>query len=584
MSVAPSAKVVRTEAKIAHRYVATLPAEMFHTTAPVSLQKPSMEGIESSSHDPLNMMATKIVRKTTTSLREIVMADKRTVMSRISDMGQAQEDANGLPVPSFFPLEFFDDKTFEKQSSEEWMQSNGGEPVEAKSLWHFGDGMSEWKDVLVLQVNASGEQYFIQWKHNNKQKWAGRLNLCFIGESLDRHQKRREQALNNRTRVEAFMRYERTIDLMLTEKQLQLTPSQFHNIVRRVGMHVSGEQLRRNQELVEDVLYHYCRTINKMDYDALNPEADASQRLDPIEMNGQKELPVTVKKIPGRGTVSTVPLILVAALDQSVGGEPTFEAEGEQAQFRLVVAQVERSLPWAPAHLLTTLFAFQGQITRLAKISFLWDCSEAVQLSVFKEKHVACWTRSIEDITSSMMESMSDSMLLAYTSEESALGHSMSSEHRIKYTRTVELANKMLRDALRDAITNDMLLYVRRMETYLRPQKPAPRKDTLFEGMEIDTADTDTSAVDPDAAALLVAAPIDDPPGNWFGEEEKLPDDLTLGVRAEHPPMFLVDLKYDPNGQCLLSHLFAVSFALSVGLPPNRFLELRLFSRAFPAV
>jgi hypothetical protein len=528
LSRAPAAKVVRPETKIVHRYIATLPAENFQKTAPVSLQKPAMEGIESSSQDPFNMTATKVVRKNTTSLREIVKAEKRKLSANQengSDQTTLTEDENGMPVPSFFPLEYFDDKTFETRTMEEWMQSNDGQPVEARSLWHFGDGTSEWKEVMVLEISTNGEQFLIQWKHNNKQKWAGRLNVCFQEESLEKHQKRREQALNNRSRIEAFMRYERSIDLMPTEKQLQLTPTQFHCIVRRIGMRVSGDHLRRNQELVEDVLYHHCRTVNKMDYDAANPEADASKRVDPIEEHGRKQLPIQIHKIPGRGTISTVPVTMIAALDRAAGegAEPLYELEGEQAHFRSMVVQVEKSLPWAPPHMLATLFAFQTQITRLNKVSFMWDCSEPVELSTFKDRHVACWKKGIEEITTTMMESMSDSLLLAYTTEESQLGHPMTVEARAKYTRTVELANKMLSDAVRNAIARSIQTYTERMETYLRPRKPAPE----------------------DSESSLTA-------GNWFGEEETLPEDLTLGVRADNKSIFLVDLKYDESGTLVL--------------------------------
>eukprot|EP00961_Rhodomonas_salina_P041176 554191-Rhodomonas_salina.1 len=371
---APSAKVVRHDVKRSHTYTAPKNTATM-SQAQFTLRKPAMEGIESASQDPYHMIPTNVVSKTTTSLQEIVMATNRMIVP-MKPENRIDEEVVSKPMPSFFPLEFFDDKTFETKEIEEWMQTEDGEPPKARSLWHIGDGTSEWKDVEVLGMSDVDESFEIKWLHNNKIKKASRLNVCFKDESLSKHEKRRQQALNNRSRIEACMRYERMIDVMPTDKQLQLTPSQFHSIVRRIGMHITGEQLKRNQELVEDVLHQYSRTINKMDFDAENPNADARSLADPIFVHGLEELPVILNKIPGRGVISTVPLNIVAG-DEDAGQPPIVEADGEQTDFRSVVHAVERNLAWAPEHLLAALFSFQNQIAKLSAIHFLWDCSES---------------------------------------------------------------------------------------------------------------------------------------------------------------------------------------------------------------
>eukprot|EP00961_Rhodomonas_salina_P254990 3446176-Rhodomonas_salina.1 len=53
-------------------------------------------------------------------------------------------------------------------------------------------------------------------------------------------------------------------------------------------------------------------------------------------------------------------------------------------------------------------------------------------------------------------------------------GHAMRPDQKDKYGRIVELANKMLRDAVRNALARDIQAYTERMETYLRPNRPAP--------------------------------------------------------------------------------------------------------------
>ena len=462
-------------------------------------------GITSSSDDPLNIQDTKIIPKTSTNLHEIVNAHTRAVVPLDADTRVEEMQYQPPVMPSFFPLEYFDDRTYETRTAQEWMQSNSGEPVDARSLWHFGDGTSEWKDVQVLALNEADESFIIEWVHNGKQKKASRLNVCFHEEDLKRHEERRQQALDNRARIEAIMRYERTIDIMPTDKQLQLTPNQFHSVIRRIGMRVSGEQLRRNQELVEDVLHHYSRCINKMDFDHVNPEQIATRVADPIEAHGLEELPVQLIKIPGQGVVSTVELMV------SDGDEGSMvHAVDQQADFNMTMRKVELGLAWSPSHLLTALFAFQNQIRKLSTTSFLWDCSECVELSVFKQKHVQCWTQSIESITVGMMESMADSLLLAYGHEETLTpaGQQMSEEQRQRYVRIVELANKMLRDALRDAVTRDIKKYVECLESYLRPKRPAKAQAEPADvaGPEEEVADA-AAAVDATSSAESVSVP-----------------------------------------------------------------------------
>jgi dynein heavy chain, axonemal len=456
-------------------------------------------GIKSSSDDPLNMQDTRIIPKTSTNLNEIVNAHKRAVVALDPETRVEEMQYEPPVMPSFFPLEYFDDRTYETRTAKEWMESNGGEPVDARSLWHFGDGTSEWKDVQVLELNEADESFIIEWVHNAKRKKASRLNVCFQEEDLKRHEERRQQALDNRARIEAIMRYERTIDSMPTDKQLQLTPNQFHSVIQRIGMRVSGEQLRRNQELVEDVLHHYSRCINKMDFDHVNPEQIATRVADPIEAHGLEELPVQLLKIPGQGVISTVELVV------SDGDEGSLvQALEQQSDFIMTMRKVELGLAWAPSHLLTALFSFQNQIRGLSATSFLWDCSECVELSVFKQKHVACWTKASESIKVGMMESMADSLLLAYGHEETLapVGQQMSEEQRQRYVRIVELANKMLRDALRDAVTRDIKKYVECLESYLRLKQP-------HQAAHEEAGPVDVGIAGPENEAANVAAGVD---------------------------------------------------------------------------
>ena len=533
VSSVPASKVVGSSVVRSHSYLARLPKSKHQSAAQVTLHKPAIEGSSETSEktllpsitkdEVLRMTKTTLVSRTTTNIRDIVLGEKRHLVKPEELPPKSLSDST---VPNFFPLEYFDDQTFERGNSEAWNQIGKSGTCTGKSLWHFGDGTSEWREVEVLAYNEPEGTFRLRWIHNNAFKWASRLNVCFNNEDLELHVKRRQQALNNRTRIEAIMRYERQIDTISTDRQLQLTPQQFHRIIRRIGMPMSGDVLARNQQLVEDVLLNYSRTMNRLDFDNKHRGEDPSKFVDPIDQHGREELPVQLLRIPGKAVISIVPLIAVEGPDGSI-----IRSEVQATEFRQIVSDVGRGLSWSPQPMLQAVFAFQNQIARLGDFHFLWGCTETVTVESFKEKHRACWIKSIAELTSSIMESMSDAVLLAFTSEEHSLGHALRAEQREKYERTVDLANKMLRDALRDAIAKDIEAYADRMDTFSRPGCPV------------------TVTVSADNGEVL----IDKPAGNWFNDEETLPTDLALGVRSIFKPIFHVELKYSPARHLILS-------------------------------
>lgn len=568
-SSVPASKVVSESAKHSHSYVARLPKSKKQSTAQVVLHKPaiiaSSETAEMhllstiSKDEVLRMTKAELVSKVTTSLRDIAMSEKRELV-KVEDL--PPKDLAESRVPSFFPLEFFDDQTFERGSPNDWALIGANGISSGKSLWHFGDGTSEWRDVQVLAFNQQEGTFQLKWLHNGATKWASRLNLCFEHEDLERHIKRRQQALNNRTRVEAIMRYERLIDTLPTERQLQLPPQQFHSIIRRIGMPVNGEILSHNKQLVEDVLMNFCRTMNKLDYDNRHRGEDPSKFVDPIEVQGREDLPVQLLRVPGKGVISIVPLTKMDGPEGLI-----IRSEEQPSDFHQLIVEVGRGLSWSPPHMLQAVFAFQAQIARLKDLSFLWNCNETVTVENFSARHRACWTRSFSELTSSIMESMSDAVLLAFTLEERTLGHAIRAEQRVKYERTVELGNKMLRDAVRNQITKDIEAYASKMESFSRPSRPIP-DDSAEVPLSADGNETSTGedlqeveqrfteSRDNGAEQGTSSVMMNQVEGNWFGEEETLPSDLALGVRSSFRPIYHIELKYTADGQLVLEPTF----------------------------
>ena len=74
-------------------------------------------GIKSSSDDPLNMQDTIIIPKTSTNLNEIVNAHKRAVVALDPETRVEEMQYEPPVMPSFFPLEYFDDRTYETRTA-----------------------------------------------------------------------------------------------------------------------------------------------------------------------------------------------------------------------------------------------------------------------------------------------------------------------------------------------------------------------------------------------------------------------------------------------------------------------------------
>ena len=277
--------------------------------------------------------------KCTTNLREILLATKRRkAIDRYVEAAEARRAATSSePVPSFFPLEYFDDLTFEICEIDQVRSAlRAGERVPARSLWHIGDGTSEWRPCEVLEAKEAEDAYLIRWAGNGQAKWASRLNVCFDGlEDVPAVEARRSQALDHRARCEAILRYERRLDARPSAGAQQLSPQQFHAVAQRVG---GGPQLQRrlaaHPSLAEEVLGHYARSMVKIGLDHTRADVDPAETADGVAVRGERGLPVRLLKVPGHGAFSLVPLHAAGAdADENAEApiEPGQEGAGGEA-------------------------------------------------------------------------------------------------------------------------------------------------------------------------------------------------------------------------------------------------------------
>jgi hypothetical protein len=322
----------------------------------------SEKGADTAGHDE--------VFKSTTNLREVLLATKRQkAIDRYIEAAEARHAAAAAaaePLPSFFPLEYFDDLTFEIPDIDAVRAAlRAGEPVPALSLWHLGDGSSEWRACVALEAKEGEDAFLIRWACNGQSKWAARLNVCFDGrETPGRVAARRAQALDHRARCEAVLRYERRLDARPSAGAQQLSPQQFHAVAQRVGGPPAWQRrLAEHRALVEEVLGHYARSMVKIALDHTRAEPDPAETADGVAARGERGLPVRALRVPGHGAFSLVPLDRPAEPDRAPGGGDGGEAgagapaAGEAAAggVRAGVGAVLGALSWAAPSMMRAL-------------------------------------------------------------------------------------------------------------------------------------------------------------------------------------------------------------------------------------
>ena len=404
----------------------------------------------------------------TTQLGEILKSAQRqkeeTLFYSSPDAAPASESAPAAPnarheaaatmkcmaaqdtAPSFYPLQFFDDSTFETRSMEEWMTQVSEGHVDAASLWHLLDGSAVWNACDVLECNSKDETYLIQWRSNSKTKWVSRLNVCFGPfETPDELMVRRQQALDNRMRAEAILSFERKIDALPGSSVAALAPEHFHRIVSRIGMPNVKEMVAQRQPLVQEVVGQYSRSMALIKHHRTFPEEDpALQTLDPVEERGLAALPIVMLKIPGHAAYSMVPL------EEGFREDDQIEAnEVRKKEFRMTVGAVESALCWHPPCLCKALALMRGHIQMLEKRSLFWNMASTVTVQDFVSNHRRAAKDTVTFLMTTVMDLMSDALLTAFSEEEDLLpaGTPLVGKEREKYTQMATLMNRVLRCA-----------------------------------------------------------------------------------------------------------------------------------------
>jgi len=422
---------------------------------------------------------------------------------------QSLEDRLGtINPPSFFPLDYFDDQSYEIVDPPALVleAKSRDDSVTGHSLWHVNElsgGGTEWRPCTIHDYRALDEMYLIRWDCNGKQKWVSRLNVLFEAEDADNFQHRRQVAVETRARSEAQMRYNRTVDAMSTESQLQLPTQQFRRVVHRVGRYLTEGALKSHQPLVEEVLCHYSRTINKLQYDIWHPnslpEEDKPERLAEL-------IPNPFLDQEGSPIASPSP-VMGEHEERYEEDEEELDPEAQELKrwvsltlplpvgvksvvrpgwFYRRVTGITRKLAWGRELMLKALYDMRVHIERVQQMQFLWVGDGPVTVAEFQEKHRTQWESCIKEINLNIVELMADAVLSAYAKDEDrAPDGSMSTEVNGEYSNLVVLANMMMEQAVRQAVMDSVSNYLNRLREYLRPDDERGQDEVLPEDLSL---------------------------------------------------------------------------------------------------
>ena len=207
----------------------------------------------------------------TTDLDDIIRSKYRRPVTALSESQNCQKEnsqnnininTNVAPLTTqFFPLDFFDDSTYEEFSLEELMKDR--EAVSKISV----KGKMEWLPCTVLDYDVSNHSFTIQFRHSKKLKMVSRLNVRFLRENVDKFNRRVAVARNNMAKYEAQLRFDAQIDMMPITELPSLAEIDFVDIHNRIGIKLMGKLLDICNSLDDEVKLDFKKLENRFEFE-----------------------------------------------------------------------------------------------------------------------------------------------------------------------------------------------------------------------------------------------------------------------------------------------------------------------------
>eukprot|EP00798_Chlamydomonas_sp_ICE-L_P016863 gene16863-23131_t len=221
----------------------------------------------------------------------------------------------GVPPPSLFALDVFDNTDHESRLPTEWVpKAEGVPPALAFTAVFQDDGSCEWAQCKVIDHDAATNHYCIivlpegggEWPDASQEKpvWVPRVALYFAAEDPFRFASRYAEAHTSRARAEALLRYSLYVDSMPTEDMPTLSTEQIN---RMLGYALNSKQLKDklmdSSQLVSEVNLEYARTMNKIIFDE-TLRRGTSGCAGQIVSVGEEFAKDPARAVPDKGTVN----------------------------------------------------------------------------------------------------------------------------------------------------------------------------------------------------------------------------------------------------------------------------------------
>jgi len=325
--------------------------------------------------------------------------------------------------PTFLPLEYFDDSTYEEFSLDDLMRDPS-----AFSRYQEITGDFYWAHCTVLSHDPSNGLFLIEWQGSKKRKKVTRFNLRFEKENEELFQRRIEAARIACKRFENQIRFDNRVQQMPSEGLPVLSPADIDEIIKYMGIRISDRHQNTFDSLVEEV---------KRTFKCINNELDFKFQLQHNPL------------IPNRDD-------FLDLFSHDIVGKSNGLVEHVNYDFNQILQVINQSHLFASGNVLKGLQTIWKTFMNSVEITFLFEGFEQMMTL---DDYMTKQYEKLESTAKSFKSSMQDTL-------EGIIGSTMNDEfslnrnrEKIKYQKMVTLATRMLHTVLLSIVENTLKKY-----------------------------------------------------------------------------------------------------------------------------
>ncbi|KXZ54227.1 hypothetical protein GPECTOR_5g319 [Gonium pectorale] len=227
--------------------------------------------------------------------RKVLIQRKRRQFAAQDVSALVQEEGVQQPSTELFPLEIFDNTTFESRTHPEWVPRRPGIPPTTARAFTGTDepGSNGWVPCTVVDFDEARDAYGVtlgsisngasgesspDGAEAKPVTWLPRVKVCFSAEDPAQFARRHADAHRSRARAESLLRYNLCVDSMPTDDIPPLTNEQVNRMLSfALNSKRLKDKLMDTSTLISEVNIEYARTMNKVVFDAALQAARAER-------------------------------------------------------------------------------------------------------------------------------------------------------------------------------------------------------------------------------------------------------------------------------------------------------------------